>query len=276
MSKYTRKKDKVEDKDEFVSFWEKAFIAAAPYARAIGVSGVVAVIIVAAAWGGVAWSQNRTESSTEAIGKALKVYGAEVTTGDVDPAKPDPKEKPDPTAPPKYKTDKERLEATLAEAKTVQKDHSGAVRDEAALLEAAALFDLGKLDEAIVIYQQVADKQTGALQQLAHESWGLVLEQQGKLDDARKQYELAMPKQGDFYRDRALYAQARVAIAKSDKKKAMELFTEIVTKLPNTPLKEEIQNQVALLGEQMPKPVPPPAPTTGSPVVVPAPKPENK
>lgn len=273
MSKYTRKKDKIEDKDEFVSFWEKAFIAAAPYARAIGVSGVVAVIIVAAAWGGVAWSQGRTESSTEAIGKALKAYGAEVTTGDIE-SKPDPKEKPDPSAPPKYKTDKERLEATLAEAKAVQKDHSGAPRDEAALLEAAVLFDLGKVDEAIVIYQQVADKQSGALQQLAHESWGLALEQQGKLDEALKQYELALPKQGDFFRDRALYAQARIAIAKSDKKKAMELFTEIVNKQPNTSLKEEIQNQVALLGEQMPKPAPAPLPTTGAPVA--APKPETK
>lgn len=257
MSKYTRKKNKVEDKDEFVSFWERAFIKAAPYARAVGVSGAVAVGIVAVAWGGVAYSQHRTEGSTEALGKALKVYGGEVTTGDVE-SKPDAK--PEPGAPPKFKTDKERLDATLAEAKTVQKEHGGAVADEAALIEAAALFDLGKLDDAIAIYQKVADKQSGAMQQLAHESWGLALEQQGKLDDAMKQYEAALPRSGDFYRDRSLFAQARVAIKKKENKRAMVLFTEIIQKFPNTPLKDEIQNQVALIGEQMPKPVPTPAP----------------
>ena len=249
MSKYTRKKTKVEEKDDFVSFWEKAFVAAAPYARAVGVSGAVALLIVALAWGGVAWSQRRTESSTEALGKALKIYGAEVTTGDIEA-------KPEPNGPPKYKTDKERLEATLAEAKLVQKNHSGSVTDEAALVEAAALFDLGKLEEALAIYQKIAGRQTGAIQQLAHESWGLVLEQQGKLDEALKQYEQAVPLLGDFYRDRALFAQARVFIKKKDKKRAMELFTQIVQKIPTTALKDEMQNQITLLGEEMPKPVP--------------------
>ena len=252
MSKYTRKKPEVQEKDEFVSFWEKAFTAAAPYARAVGVSGAVAVLILAVAWGGVAWSQHRTETSTEALGKALKGYGAEVTTGDVET-------KPDPNGPPKFKTDKDRLEAALAEAKRVQKDHGGAIGDEAALIEAAALVDLGKLEEAVALYQKVADRQTGALGQLAHEAWGVVLEQQGKLDEALKQYEAALPKSGDFYRDRALYAQARIYIKKKDKKKAMDLFTEIVQKMPTTSLKDEMQNQVALLGEQMPKPLPPPA-----------------
>ena len=37
MSKYTRKKpNKIDEKDEFVSFWERAFIKVAPYARAVG------------------------------------------------------------------------------------------------------------------------------------------------------------------------------------------------------------------------------------------------
>ena len=43
---------------------------------------------------------------------------------------------------------------------------------------------------------------------------------------------------------------------KKDKKRAMELFTQIVQKIPTTALKDEMQNQITLLGEEMPKPVP--------------------
>jgi tetratricopeptide (TPR) repeat protein len=82
---------------------------------------------------------------------------------------------------------------------------------------------------------------------LAKEGVGLSLEAQGKLDEALTAYTQLEPSSGDFYKDRAMYAQARIYQKKGDKEKAKSIYQQILTKQPQTLLKDEIQTRLASL-----------------------------
>jgi predicted negative regulator of RcsB-dependent stress response len=246
MSKYTRKQSQNKPQDEFVGFWDKLFHKAAPYANAIGITALTAAVLIGAVWGVTSYLEHKTQAATEAFGKAIKLYEADLIT-DENPVKTDEE---NPT--PRFKTDKERADATLAELDKFdqQYGHSETAR-EAQLFRAGVLFDQARLDDAGKIYGRLVDEKVGApLTVLAKEGLGLVDEQQGKLDDALKIYRELEPKTGDFFRDRALWDQARVLQKKGDKKQATAKLKELTEKMPTSPLKDEAQNLMAQLEAQ--------------------------
>src|SRR5579863_8574894 len=102
MSKYTRKKRQDAPQDEFVSFWDKLFHKAAPYANAIGITLATAVVLIGVVWGVSWYFESKTQAATEQLGRAVKIYEADLQT-DVEPPKTD-EENPIP----RFKTDKER------------------------------------------------------------------------------------------------------------------------------------------------------------------------
>lgn len=243
MSKYNRKQKK--PSDEFVGFWEKVYNAAAPYARAIGIVLGTTMAIVFVVWGLSNYFEHRTESAAEAFGRAVKIYDAELLAGDAQPEKTD-EENPIP----RFKTQKERADAALAELDALEKKWGSTDAAKNALLFRAGIhFDQGRYDEAAKLYQQASDRaaKDPQLQAVAREGIGLCAEAQNKLDDALAAYKAMEPKSGDFYRDRALYDQARVQIKKGDKKAAANLYKEVLAKVPTSQLRDEIQNQLAEL-----------------------------
>ena len=115
------------------------------------------------------------------------------------------------------------------------------------LARAGVLFDLMRYDDAEGAYKEfIGQKSTApALSALAREGLGLVNEAKNKPDAALAIYQ--EPQQGDFYKDRFLLDQARIYLKKGDKKKAVELYKEILVKSPLSPLKDEVNNHIAAL-----------------------------
>jgi tetratricopeptide (TPR) repeat protein len=245
MSKYTRKQ-RIAPQDEFVGFWEKAFIKIEPYARAIGITVLTAAALIAVVWGVTSWLEHKSQAATEAFDRAVRIYDADLLTTD-EPPKSD-EENPIP----RFKTEKERAEATLRELDEFDKKHgrSGTAR-EAQLFRAGVYYDLGRIDDAATAYEKfIAAAKGSPLLLVAREGLGLCREQQGKLDDALAEYQRLEPRTGDLYRDRALWDEARVLVKKGDKKQATQKLKELIAKLPTSPLKDEAQNQVAQLEAQ--------------------------
>ena len=148
MSKYTRKQRQA-PQDEFVGFWDKIFKKAEPYARAIGITVVTAGVLIAVVWGVMSWMERKSQAATEAFGHAVRVYEAELQTGD-EPAKTD-EENPVP----RFKTEKERAEATLKELDEFDKKYGhSSTADEAMLFRAGVYYDLGRFDDSATAYEK--------------------------------------------------------------------------------------------------------------------------
>jgi predicted negative regulator of RcsB-dependent stress response len=246
MSKYTRKQ-RTAPEDEFVSFWDKVFKKAEPYARPAAIVAVTAAVLVAAVWGFTTFSEHKQQVATEDFGRAVRIYDAELLT-DAEPPKPIEEENPIP----RFKTEKERADATLKALDEFDAKHkSSGTAHEAKLFRAGVYFDQGRLDDASAAYSKfLEDTHPSPLVSVAREGLGLCKEQQGKLDDALSDYKQLEPKTGDYYRDRALWDQARVLQKKGDKKAAADKLKELVAKTPASPLKDEAQNQIAQLEGQ--------------------------
>jgi tetratricopeptide (TPR) repeat protein len=245
MSKYHRK-DKKPKQDEFVSFWQRVYDKVSPYLNALGVVSVTALVILFAVWGLSSHFERRAQSAAEQFGRAVRIYDADLITD----ATPEAKDEVNPT--PRFKTAKERADATLAELDKLDKDWGSTdVARGATLFRAGVLYDQQRFDDASAAYDKFVKSapRDAATLALAREGLGLCDEARGKLDEALARYkELETVGAKDFYRDRALYAQARVYTKKGDKKKAAELYKEILAKTPTTPLKDEVQTQLALVG----------------------------
>jgi predicted negative regulator of RcsB-dependent stress response len=240
MSKYNRKQ-RTPKEDEFVSFWARVFQRVEPYFGTIGVTLATAFVIVLAVWGFSAWREHKAEAAAEQFGRAVKIYDADLL-GDT-PAPKSDEENPVP----RFKTAKERAEATLAELDRLDKEFAGSISKDAILFRAGVLYDLGRFDDAEQTYRKFLDsaKANEAMSAVAREGVGLSFEMRGKLDEALAEYQKIDPKTGDFYRDRAVYDQARVYIKKGDKKKAADLYRSVLAKMPSSGMREEIQNQLA-------------------------------
>lgn len=243
MSKYNRKKPLTED-DEFVEFWTRLGIKLKPYATAIGIALGTALVIVFVVWGVAAHREKKREQAGEMFGRAVRIYDADLIT-DTNPEK---SEELDPI--PRFKTEKERVAAALAQLDALDKKFGGSsVADQSLMFRAGILFDEGKYEDAAREYGRYLKDapHDAAVTAVAREGAGLCDEARGKLDDALKNYQQLEPKTGDFYRDRALWDQARVWQKKGDKKKAAERLKELVAKTPSSPLKDEAQTQIATL-----------------------------
>jgi tetratricopeptide (TPR) repeat protein len=245
MSKYNRKKDNTAaaTPDEFIGFWQQAFERMRPFARAIGWSLIGFVIVAGAGFLVQGWMERRAEASTEAFGHAVRVFEADLS-GEAPKVSlgEEPKENDDI---PRYKTVKERDEATLAELDKLPP----AAAKNARLFRAGVLWDLERYDDARAAYAAAAEGAAPEVAVVAHEGVALCLEQLGKLDDAIAAYDKVAP-QGDktteFYRDHTLMGSARL-LEKKDKAKALERYKEIVAKYPNSALREDAQNRIAVL-----------------------------
>ena len=248
MSKYNRKKENpaLASTDEFVSFWQKAFERVRPFARGIGwvLAGFVVVVVGVSIF--QSWSERRAEAATEAFGRAVRIFESDLA-GEA----PKPGEKPEAAVGdhaddlPKYKTVRERDEATLTELAKLPP----AAAKNARLFRAGVLYDLERYEEARAAYDDAGAGAAPAVAVVAREGVALCLEQLGKIDDAIAAYEKVAPrgdKTTDFYRDRALMGAGRL-LEKKDKAQAIERYKEIIAKYNASPLREDAQNRLAVL-----------------------------
>jgi len=246
MSKYSRKKNNpatAPEADEFVDFWTKAFESARPYARAIGWTLAGFLVVVGVGMAAMRYTERKAEAATEAWGRAFRIYENELEGS----APPVDDKKTDEEQIPRFKTAKERGEATLAE---LDKLPAG-VRKDAQLFRAGVLYDLERYDESKKAYEDAIGGAPTEMAVIAREGVALCDEQSGKLDDAIAAYEKVAPK-GDkataFYRDHALMGLGRLYEKKGDKPKAIAAYKELADEMATSPLREDAQNRLAELG----------------------------
>jgi hypothetical protein len=247
--RYTRKA--LKKPDEFVSFWHRAYEAAAPYGRAIGWACLGGIAVIAVAWALQHWSEGKRQDATQRFAEATKIAEAELLGPDEKPEKPDTSE----DATPRFKTEKERGEAALAKVDDLLKTRGATdAAHKARLFRAGLLFDLGRFEDAEAGYRDYLKEapEGDPLKLMAKEGVGLCLEERGKLDEALAAFKELEPKSGDFYRDRALFDQGRVLAKKGDTKAAADAYRDVLTKSPQTPLKEAVEGRLGMLGAAPP------------------------
>lgn len=250
MSKYNRKKENpataAVQTDEFVSFWQQAFERARPYARAIGFALVGFVACVALLGGANAYFEHRAEGATEAWSQVVRIYDNDLV-GEKDADKPKTEEsKAEDDKVPRYKTSKERAEATLTQLDGLK----GSAAKNARLFRAGVLYDLERYEEARSAYATAAQDTSPELAAVAREGIALSLEQLGKIDEAIAAYGAVAPKDekaSEFYRDRALLGLGRLYEKKGEKQKAIDSYKELVAKYPQSSVREDAQNRLAVL-----------------------------
>jgi tetratricopeptide (TPR) repeat protein len=229
--------------DQFVSLWARAFAAIEPYMRQVALGLAAAVVAALALWGVSHLMAGARQDATESFGRAVRIYEADLLGADE-------KVKSDEDVP-RFKTSKERADATLAELDRLDKAHgSTKVAKQARALRAGVYFDQGRFAEAADAWKKVADDADKAdpMKVVAREGVGLSLESQGKLDDALTIFKEIESAGGGFFRDRAQFDQARVLAAKGSKAEAEKLFKDLLGRVPQGGFHDEIQTRLTALG----------------------------
>lgn len=251
MSKYNRPKQltpvnpELAPPDRFLSFWQRVGELIVPLlTRLLGLA-LVAAVVGAVFFGVLQLNGSRKEKATEKLAVALRIYQAELKSdAKADPAKPE-----DSDDTPRFKTAKERAEATLAALDKLDQEYKGSdAANRGQLVRAGVLYDLARYDQAATVFRQILDQKPGSPDLLAasREGLGLTLEVQGKNDEALTVFKNLAGLPGDYYKDRMLWAQARILAKKGDKTSAAALYKEIAAKTQSA-LKDEAQNRLAAL-----------------------------
>jgi tetratricopeptide (TPR) repeat protein len=232
--------------DQFVGFWARVSTSIATFAnthsRALVIGATALATVIA---GSVAMSQiseRRAVRASEALERVRKIATAELVTAGATP-------KDDGV--PHFQTEKQRLEAALAALDGHFTSLRAPLGAEATLVRGSLLLDLGRAQDAAAGYEKLLD---GNLDRrvafLAREGLGYAYEQLGKMDQARATF----AKLGEgtdvgdgFYKDRALYHQARLAEKAGNPSEASRIYKEVLDKNPTTSLRDEITNRLAVL-----------------------------
>ena len=256
MAKGKITKKELRQPDEFVSFWTRAADQAAKFAserrRALIAGGTMLVTVVAGSLIFSAVQESRGKQATSALLHAERVAAGPLRPEGVPATNPDGTPVVDDGIP-HFKTEKERSEAALKEVDAFLAGKHGDLAPEARLERGRLLLTLGRADEAISTYQQVlGGKLEDRLKFLATEGLGYAQEAKGDLAAASATFaklgvDAAASKDGGFYKNRAVYHQARLAELRGNSGDAKKLYREVLDKNPDTSLRSDITNRLAVL-----------------------------
>lgn len=229
-------------------------------AVAVGVVLVILTVVFTWRW----YKHSKQEDSTRALVKALDVTERPIMSAEI--------ELPPEIAalqPPSWGSHAERSEKGLGALGGV-----GQARGAAALVEASLLVTGNKLDEALAIYRKHAGLKTedGVI---AREGVGVVLETQAaaakdpaqaqKLkEDALTAFRAMQPDPKGLRRDYALYHEARVLESMQRGPEAIAALQRALTDVPDSALKAQIENRLAMLGGSPTPPAPETPPAGGA------------
>jgi len=239
-------KKELRQPDQFVSFWTRFSEQAGKYISErrkpllIAVGALAGVVTATIIYGQI--QERAAMRSSAALEHVSKVATADLLPADGTPAKED--------GLPHFKTDKERLEAALKEVDGfLSAEPHSPLRREAQLQKAGLLLDLQRPDEAIPLYSDVLESHLDSnLKFIAQEGLGYAYEGKGDLDQALAAFtKLSGDNPKGFYHDRSLYHQARIAERKGNPAEAMKLYKEVLEKSPQSSLRDEISNRLAVL-----------------------------
>jgi len=238
--------------DQFVDFWthtwQRVVAVLAPRQKpAIAAAVAIAVVVI-----GVSifnfWDGSRHVEASRKLSRIQDIANAELLAEAADPALTPPAK----SEVPRFKTAAERENAVVKELdQFLAGDATAGLKDEAFILKGAALLTLARHDDAIATYHSALGAKLDArLRFLAIEGLGYAYEGKGDLDRAISEFgKLGTEASGmrGFYEDRALYHKARLTALKGDKAGAVTIYKQILTKVPETGLKDDISDRLALI-----------------------------
>jgi tetratricopeptide (TPR) repeat protein len=240
--------------DEFVSFWTQLGAKITEHRKKVITFAVVAGVGVAVGWGTIAYRNARAAKATVAFARIERTATAPLLPEKADDktAAAEIEDTEDPV--PRFKTEKERLEAAIKEADAFVAAYGAeGIGRQALLGKAGRLVVLGKPEEAASIYETLAAGELDpGLRAIEQEGAATAYEAAGKLDEALRAYVALADSQhsGTFYLDRALYAKARILEKQGKGKEAEQVLREILTKVPKTMLRQQIDDRLAVLAEK--------------------------
>jgi tetratricopeptide (TPR) repeat protein len=232
--------------DEFIGFWTRTGAAvdrfASSHTRALIVGATALATVVAGSIVITQLGERRAIAASDALDRVERIETADLIAPGVTP-------KDDGL--PHFATEKERLEAALKELDATFAAGHVPLAAEAMMARGSLLLDLDRVDDALAGYEKLlAGKLDNHLRFLAREGLGYAYERKGRLDDAQR----VLSKLGEdardmdgFYKDRALYHEARLAEIRGNPTDATRLYHEVLEKSPTTSLRDEITNRLALL-----------------------------
>lgn len=230
-----------------------------PHVKKIAAAAVALIVIIAAFYSWRWYQHSKEEKATTALVKGLELGDRAIV------AEPKPED-----TEPSYQTYAERAEATVAALAK-----AGQARGAAALFEANQLLAAGKLDAALAAFKKLGAGD-GDDAVLAREGVGVVLEtqaaaatdaaaKQALLEQALTAFRAVQPDDKGLRRDYALYHEARVLTGMGKAGEAAAPLTRALELVPDTALKQDIENQLAALGAPIPEPKAPAAPEVVAP-----------
>ena len=240
--------------DEFVSFWTKLGQRLAEHRKTVLTISVLAVLAFATGWGVIAHREANAAKATEAFARIERIAAANLLPDQADANEPAAKVEDDGV--PHFKSEKERLEAAIKEADAfVATFGREGIGRKVLLGKAARLLALGQYAEGASIYETLAASETDdELRAVEQEGVAIAAEARGQLDEALRGYtalaDLSQRTNGNFYLDRALFAKARILERQGKGKDAESILREILTKVPKTPLRQQIDDRLAILTEK--------------------------
>jgi hypothetical protein len=242
--------------DEFVSFWTHFGAKVSQHRKKVIAILVTAAVGLIVGWGLSTYRSAQAAKATAAFARIDRIASAELLPEKEpsDKAKAD-KAKTEDDGVPRFKTEQERLEAANKEADAFLATFgSEGLGRKAIFGKASRLLVLGKTADAATLYDTLATSETNPdLRAMEQEGAAAANEAAGKLDDALRSYSaLADESQhnGGFYLDRALFAKARVLEKQGKAKDAEQALRDILTKVPKTLLRTQIDDRLAILTEK--------------------------
>jgi tetratricopeptide (TPR) repeat protein len=236
-------KEELKQPDQFVGIATRVSTSIAEFANAhtralvIGITTLATVIVGSVVLAQV--SEGRHARASAALDHAQRVATAELTT----PGGP-PKE----DGVPHFATARERNEAALKEIDGYFTGSGVPLYLEALLVRGGLLLELDRADEATSVYEKLLnEKIDDRLRFLAREGLGYAYERKGKLPEAQAVFTKLADDSGGFYKDRALYHEARLAELRGNPGDATRIYHEVLEKHPTTSLREDITNRLAVL-----------------------------
>lgn len=255
--KFGQGKSAVELDDQFVSGAGKVAEALRPHIWRIAVAVAVVTILVVAyslyGW----WNDKKALAATDLYAEALEIAQREIVPEDLKALE---EEADTVVKPVTYTTSQERAQAALAVLDKLQAEYGGTdVATEARLLQAAMLFELGRFDDALAMYDSYAD--SGASPELkavaregiayVYEAKAMALEDAAARDQALEQaleaFRSVQPEDEGPLRELALYHQGRILQQLGRTDEAAEAFRKALEVDELGVLEGDIQSRLAQL-----------------------------